>query len=726
MVVSKNRFFYHSVFDLRFFMRFHCFKTGFRIHCLLFLSLFFFLNILFSQGDEGMWLFSDPPREKIKDQYGFDLTPEFLELLQKSSIRFGNGGSGSFVSSQGLVMTNHHVAVSSLQKLSQPGNDLIRKGFYASTLEEELKCDGLELIQLMEIQDVSDKINKAASAAGSPEKVDQVRKKTMNRIEQDGLDQMIEKGFSRSSLKCEVISFYEGALYHLYIYRKFDDVRLVFAPEESVGFFGGDPDNFEFPRYVLDVSFFRVYEKGSPYRPEQFFSWSSKGASEEELVFVSGHPGKTNRFNTMDHLLFQRDKYYPHLMMSIRRKEVLLRTYAERGKEEARQVAGELFSIQNRRKNREGVLLGLQTPDLIRQKFLEEQNLINALMEKKLIDPNQYDPWKSIKDALIAEADLMIPYDMLENGSAFDSQLFKIARNIVRLVAESQKPDENRLREFRDTVLPAVKEEILRSDPIYPDLECLKLASSLGSLLESSQIDPSVKKILEFRSPRQKAMDLVSKTGLFDPAERQRMLDLDYESLKIVDDPMIQLALAVDPIAREVRSAYEKKVRDPMREAYTTIAQARFQLNDSNSYPDATFTLRLSYGKIAGYVEDNGKTVPPWTVFSGAFQHAKDHDFIPPYDLAESWMKNKSDLDLNTPLNIISTNDIIGGNSGSPLINTQGEIVGLIFDGNIQSLVSNFIYTEKQARALSVHSSAIHEGLKKIYRTERILKELGK
>ncbi|MDO5579981.1 MAG: S46 family peptidase [Planctomycetia bacterium] len=701
-----------------------CFKNTKKIKSFCFLCfLLFFASLSFA--DEGMWLFSNPPKEKIREKYGFEITPEFLDLLQKSSIRFGNGGSGSFVSSQGLVMTNHHVAVSSLQKLSKPGKDLVRNGFYAPTPQEELKCEGLELIQLMEIQDVSEEIH-ADLNAGSPENADQIRKEKINQIEQEGLNRMLEKGFARSSLKCEVVSFYEGGLYHLYIYRRFADVRLVFAPEESVGFFGGDPDNFEFPRYVLDVSFFRIYDKGAPYHPEKYLRWSSRGAKEGELVFVSGHPGRTNRFNTMDHLFFQRDEYYPYLMSSIRRKEVLLQTYAQRGKEEARQVASELFSIQNRRKNREGILLGLQTPDLIRQKFLEEQNLMNALIEKNLVVPDKYDPWKSIKDALEVYKKLMIPYDMLERGSAFDSELFKIARSIVRIAEESEKSDEKRLMEYRDSVLSALKENILNPGPIYPEAECIKLTSSLGSFLESQQIPPFWKKILKSQSPRQKAIELLSQTKLTDPAERKRLLDLDLASLKQENDPMIQLALTVDPTAREIRSLYEKKVQDPLRKAYTAIAQARFQLKDANYYPDATFTLRLSYGKIAGYIEDNGKTIPPWTFMSGAFQHAEKHDFIPPYDLAESWIKNKKDLDLSTPLNIISTNDIIGGNSGSPLINTKGEIVGLIFDGNIQSLVANFIYTDKQARALSVHSSAIQEGLQKIYRTDRILNELGK
>lgn len=719
------RFFKFSVFK-------HEKRTTFTILTIftLFLSnILFFSNFVFA--DEGMWLFSNPPKKMLKEKYNFDLTDEFLTHLQKSSIRFSNGGSGSFVSSGGLIMTNHHVAYSSIQKLSTPEKDYLHNGFFAASNNEELSCRGLELIVLDLIQDVTEQVNRAVAKMETTAEAETARRAVINRLEEEAFNQIEKNGLDKSKYRCEVVPFYQGAIYHLYVYQKLEDVRLVFAPEENAGFFGGDPDNFEFPRFNLDVAFFRAYENGIPYKPSHFLKWSAAGAQLDELVFVSGHPGRTNRTNTAEHLIFQRDKYAPLYLNKFRRLELLLQNYAEQGPDEALYVAGELFRLKNSRKNRSGILLGLQTPALIEKKRSEDKKLYDIAVQKKLIDLKKNDPWSYIYEALSVYDSLFLPYDMFENGSAFDSKLFQIARKIVRRAAEKRKKNALRLPEYRDISLNGIRDDILAEDPIRTDLEILRLSDSLSFYLENLDLEyPSEGNeglnLLEGRSPRELAARLINGTKLTSVEERQRLMMLQYDDLILENDPMIRFVLKTENIARDYRTRYDQQVSEPLRQAYSMIARLQFKAFGMNSYPDATFTLRLAIGKIKGYQDENGRPIPAWTNFADAFEHQKKHRNISPYILPESWHKNKNAINLNTPLNIVSTNDIIGGNSGSPLVNKNGEVVGLIFDGNIQSLVSNFIYTEEQARAISVHSSAILESLKHIYHTDRIVNELGK
>lgn len=684
-----------------------------------------FLFCLFSSADEGMWLFTNAPKDQIQKEYGYTLTPDFLEHLQKSSIRFGNGGSASFVSSNGLVMTNHHVAVSTLQKLSSKSQDLVQNGFYAKTLAEELKCPDVELIVLMQITDVTETVNQSVTEKMTPTEAEAARRAIINQIEQvaaqkTGLD------------KCEVITLYQGGLYHLYCYKKFTDVRLVFAPENSVGFFGGEPDNFEYPRYNLDVAFFRVYENNKPYQAKHFLRWSQQGAQNGELVFVSGHPARTDRFRTIDHLSFQQDVEYPYLLNKLRRREVLLQIFSEKNADNARRVSSELFRIRNSRKNRTGILSGLQDPKLITQKFNDDEKLYNQIVEKNLIDMEKNNPWEKINTALQTWEEIYIPYDLLEKSEAFNCQTYKIARNIVRYVIEKEKPSEKRLREFQDLNLEAMKANILSVQSIEDDIEILKLTDSLGMYVEYFAENEYANgeyeglNLLANLSPKDRAVQLLKNTKVKNVAERQKLLASDLKTLNESTDPMIQLALLVEEPSRILRTVYDEQVAEPLRQAYAQIAQVRFLVNGTSVYPDATFTLRLSYGKVAGYVDDNGKTIPPWTTLQGTFDHAAEHNNVYPYNLPQSWLNNKSKVNLKTPINIVTTNDIIGGNSGSPLINQRGEVVGLIFDGNVQSLVSNFIYTDAQSRAVSVHSSGIKEALSSIYQATRIVDELGK
>ena len=672
-------------------------------------------------ADEGMWLFSNPPADEIEAKYGFRPSAEFLELLQKASIRFSNGGSASFVSSRGLVMTNHHIAFSSLTKLSTAENDLVANGFFAQTLGEELPCPDLELITLQSIEDVTERVNGAAAEGMTPDETKAARQKAITEIENES--------FKATGFFSEVMSFYQGGRHHLYRYKKFTDVRLVFAPEENVGYFGGEPDNFEYPRYNLDAAFFRIYENGEPYQPEHFFRWSEHGAADGELVFVSGHPGRTDRLDTVAHLEFQRDVYYPYYLNRTRRQEVLLQLFSEIGADQARRASSELFRLRNSRKNRTGILLGLQTPSLIAKKRADEESLRALAAEKKLGDLAKSDPWREVAETLNAERELMVRYDLLESGTAFNSQLYLIAKKIVRFTAETAKPDAERLPEYRQSALPAMRGSILSPSPIYDDLEKLKLTDSLGMYLEflgDAERGSAGYGLLENRSPQERAAVLIQNTRLRDIEERKKLLDGGADAVKNSDDPMICFALQVDEKARPIREEYERRVVEPRKAAYADIARLRFAALGESIYPDATFTLRLSYGKVAGYTDSSGDVLPPWTTIGGAYAHAEEHAFAYPYSLSKKWIERQGAVDKSTPINLVTTNDIIGGNSGSPMLNTKGEIVGLIFDGNVDSLVLNFIYSEETARAVSVHSAAIPELLRKIYRADRIADELGK
>ena len=692
-------------------------------------TAFFVFAVIFFVGrfgalraEEGMWLFTDPPLAAIEKAYGFRPDADFLNHLQKSSLRFSNGGSASFVSSNGLVMTNHHVAFSFLSKLRTDENRCVEDGFYAAELSDELKCADLEVVMLESVEDVTEQV-RAAGEGLSEDEARTRRREVIHAIEnRSRLD---------TGLYSEVMSFYSGGLYHLYRYKKFTDVRLVFAPEENVGYFGGVTDNFEYPRYCLDVAFFRIYENDRPYRPEHFLQWSSAGAAENDLVFVTGHPGRTDRLNTVSHLKFLRDVYYPYFLNNARRREVSLTLFSERGVDFARRSSSNLFRLRNTRKNRSGILLGLQTPALFETKRSQE-NALRKAAEAKNAFADGPNPWSQIDEALAVWREQMIEYDLLEGAGAFDSQLFRLAREIVRFAAESAKPDADRLEDYRETALPTVRTNILSPTPIDTQLDEITLGDSLGMYLEyfgdreRGTADESGFGFLAGRAPNDRAAELVGGSVLTDLAEREKLLDGGLDAVNASDDPMIRLALAVEPSARSLADRQRRLVTEPMKDAYARLARLRFELVSEGLYPDATFSLRLSYGSVLGYTASDGTAVPPQTTFDGAFRRAKEHDWSGPFSLSEKWNAHRGQINLTTPLNLVSTNDIIGGNSGSPLVNTHGEVVGLIFDGNVESLPLNFIFTQERARAVSVHSSAIVEALRKIYRADRIADELGK
>jgi hypothetical protein len=676
-----------------------------------------------ASADEGMWLFNHPPREYLKQKHGFDPTDEWLEHLQRASVRFNSGGSGSFVSANGLVMTNHHVGADALQKFSDAEHNYIEEGFYAASPEEEKKCLDLELNVLISIEDVTDRVNKAVAGV-APAQARSARQAAMNTIEQESFD--------KTGLRSDVITLYQGGQFHLYRYKKYTDVRLVFAPEKAIAFFGGDPDNFEFPRYDLDICFFRAYEDGKPAQVEHYLKWSEAGAGDGELIFVSGNPGRTNRLNTVAHLKFLRDRAFPLTLNLLRRREVLLRTFGDRSHENARRAEDDLFSYQNSRKARLGGLAGLQDPAILAQKQQSESKLQKAVTADASLKRSYGDAWKQIDDALVAWGQIYHDWYLLEGsrplqfqtGQAFNSELFRLAQMIVRLTAEAEKPNAKRLREYAEAGLDSLKQQLYSEAPIYNDLEIVKLADSLGMFEElAGGDDELLRKVLDDKSPTQRATELVEKCGLADVAVRHKLVDGGRKAVEASDDPMIKLARLVNEPARRVRKTYEEQVQEAMEQAYGKLAKAQFAAYGGDNYPDATFTLRLAFGVVKGY-EDRGEQVSPWTTMGGTFDHARQHGDVPPFELPERWLKKRKAIRAETPFNFVSTADIIGGNSGSPVVNRRGELVGIIFDGNIQSLVLDFVYNDVQARAISVHSAAILEALDKIYDAKRVVEEL--
>ena len=675
-------------------------------------------------GDEGMWLFNNPPRDYLKKKYGFDADQKWLDHVQKSSVRFNSGGSGSFVSPDGLVMTNHHVGAGDLQKVSDDKIDYLKEGFRAKTLKDEIKCKGLELNVLQSIKDVTKEVEAAVKPEMKPEEAFAARRKRTSEIEKAAADET-------KNIRADVVTLYNGGQYHLYTFKKYTDIRLVFAPEQQIAFFGGDPDNFEYPRYDLDICFMRVYENDKPAVIENYLKWSPAGSQDGELLFVSGHPGRTNRQNTMAELEYLRDTGYPFLLQRLNRLEVAYNSWSERTEQNRRRAKEDFFGVQNSRKARVGGLAGLLDPKLMARKAAEEERLKKYLAEigARLGElPPWYNDAKAAFDKIAAcekiRAKIIRDVSMLENGVAFNSHLFGIARTLVRAAEEKPKPSGDRLKEFGDARLPSLEFALFSDEEIYDDFEILKLADSLTFLASELGADNDlVKKVLAGKSPRERAYDLVSGSKLKDVAVRKQLYEGGQKAVDASSDPMIVLAKLVDPEARKLRKVFENEVDEPKRQAYSALAKARYAMDGSNTYPDATFTLRLAFGTVKGYVED-GKEVPPYTDFAGMYKWSAEHKNKEPFDLPPRWEKAKDKLDLKTPLNFVCTADIIGGNSGSPVVNKNAEVVGIIFDGNIQSLVLDFIFDDVIARAVSVDSRGIIEALRKVYDAGDLADEL--
>ena len=671
-------------------------------------------------GDEGMWLFNNPPLQQLKEKHNFEPTPQWLEQLQKSSVRFNSGGSGSFISANGLCITNHHVGLDTLQKISSEKNNYVRDGFYAKLQKDEVKATDLELNVLMSIEDVTDRVKSAVKPEMSPDDANKARSNAIAQIEKESRE--------KTGLRSDVVTLYQGGQYHLYRYKRYDDVRLVFAPEEQIAFYGGDPDNFEYPRYDLDICIFRAYENGQPAKIDHYLKWNTKGPADGELTFVSGNPGRTDRQLAVGELADLRDQEVPGLLNLFYRRETYLHAWSARSFENKRRAETNTRSVENNRKRYDGYLAGLIDPDIWRA--IEDR-------QKKLTDTSNTTPlFDKIKRAQDATEKILPVYEYFEQfrgrpeagyraPRAFNSTLFQYARRVLRHGDEMPKPNGERFPEFRDSYKESLELELFSGQPIYDDFEIVKLTDSLTDMTTRFGPDDSlVKQVLAGKSPVDRATELVTGSKLKDVAVRKQLYNGGASAVSAAKDPMIELARMIDGPARDARKVYEAQ-DEVKQQAYAEIAKARFAAQGTSTYPDATFTLRLSYGTVRGY-EEKGKQIPALTNIAGLYQRGTEHNNQPPFDIPKRWLDRKSKLNPKTPFNFVNDADIIGGNSGSPVVNKNNEFVGIIFDGNIQSLVLDCIYTDKQARAVSVDSAAITEALRNVYDAQPLLDELMK
>ena len=661
-------------------------------------------------ADEGMWLFNAVPKDKLKSVHQFEPTQQWLDHVMLSSVRFNSGGSASFVSSQGLVLTNHHVASDTLYKISTAEHNYNEDGFLAATQADEIKAPDLELNQLISIEDVTDKVNSAIKESMTSQEAGKARQAKMAAIEKESLD--------ATGLRSDVVTLYGGGRYHLYRYKKYTDVRLVWAPEAGSAFFGGDADNFEYPRYCLDVTLFRVYENGKPAKIEHFLKMDPSGAKEQDLVFVSGNPGRTRRILTHDAIEYQRDVAMPRTMNLLRRKEVLMQQYALAGPEQQRRSRDDLFGIQNSRKAYTGMLGGLQDPTFTASKKREEVAMLSRIAQDPKLAPLQK-AWEQIREAQGKRR------EWLNKQATLRSKLYGIAETLVLMASEDSKANGDRLREFRDSNRESLEQELFSEAPTYEDLERVQLADELSRLVDDrGGNDPLVLAALAGKSPRQRAAELIAATKLISIEERRKLAKAGTQGIADSKDPLIQLAKAFEADYRRAHEAADS-IEEQERQAYAKITEAKFAVGGDSVYPDATFTLRLSYGKVLGY-ETDGKKVPSYTTLGGAFQHETLHLNKDPWVLPKSWQAAKGKLKADTPFNFVCTADIIGGNSGSPVVSRDGAMVGIIFDGNIESLTADFYYTDNVSRAVAVHIAGVLESLRTIYNAPKLADEMGK
>jgi len=670
---------------------------------------------LAARADEGMWTFDNFPSKKVQQKYGFAPDAAWLQAAQLSSVRLAGGCSGSFVSPDGLVMTNHHCAHSCIEQLSTKDKDFVAEGFYAPLAENEVKCPEIELNQLVQITDITAQIQGATKGLKPGKEFNDKRKAAMASVEKDC-------AAGNDKLRCDVVELYHGGQYSLYRYKRFQDVRLVFAPELAIAFFGGDPDNFNFPRYDLDVSFIRAYEDGKPARTEHYFKFSPDGAKEGDLTFVSGQPGGTDRELTMAELQYQRDVALPERLFDLAQYRGALTMYTRQSAEHHRTAEPTLFGVENSFKALKGRFEALVAPALWNQKAQRERTLREKVNARSSLKKKYGGAWDEVAKAMADFQPRRKEYRFIEQGTGFNSPLYRIARDLVRGTEELRKANGERLREYTDAKLPQLKQKLFSKAPIYEEFEAFKLAYGLTRLRENLGADhPFVKKVLGKKSPEELAQEL-AQTKLYDVKMREQLWQAGREAVLASSDPMIQLAKLVDPDARAIRKWHDEEIETLEISGAEKIAAAKFELEGKSNYPDATFTLRLSYGAVKGY-DENGRHVSPITTFAGAFERATGRD---PFKLPESWLRASENHQVNTatPLNMCTTNDIIGGNSGSPVFDKDRQIVGLVFDGNIQSLGGDYGFDETVNRTVAVHSAALIEALDHIYGAKRIVSEL--
>ncbi len=655
-------------------------------------------------ADEGMWTFDNPPAKLLQEKYGFTPTQGWLDHLRLASVRFNDGGSGSFVSPHGLTLTNHHVALGQLQKVSTPQKDYAKDGFFAKTQAEEMKCPDLELNVLESMENVTARVQEAAKPAMNDAQALKARQAEMAKIDDQSL--------RATGLRSDVVSLYQGGEYWLYRYKKYTDIRLVFAPEQQIAFFGGDPDNFTFPRYDLDYALFRVYENGKPVETPNYLKWNAQGALENELVFVSGNPGSTSRLETLAEIEGRRDYLLPLRLKFLNRDVHALQEYSAKGSEQERQAAGPIFFMQNAVKVVTGQQEGLLDKSLMAGLEKKEADIRAQVSTKPEWQHAYGSAWD---DIAAANKKFLSRYKEFILWTFTRSRMATDALTLVQYVAEVKKPDGERLEGFHEAGLESLRFRLLSPAPAYPEMEKVLVASRLQGIVEELGPQDKFARAVLNGKPLDPAVEgLFAITKMGDAAFRKSLLEGGEAAVAASTDPLIMMARRIDPLDREVVKWFEDNVQSVETTAGEKIGKARFAIYGKSAYPDATFTLRLSYGIVNGYPM-NGTLAPPVTTFYGLYDRSYGFGGKAPFDLPERYSARKDKLDLSTRFNFVSTCDIIGGNSGSPVVNRKGEIVGLIFDGNIESLVSNFVYDGAKSRAVAVHTAAMIEALRKLY-----------
>jgi len=663
-------------------------------------------------AEEGMWTFDNPPLKLLKAKYNFTPTQAWLDHLRLSSVRLNDGGSGSFVSPNGLLLTNHHVARGQLQKNSTAEHDYLANGFYATSADEEMKSPDLEVNVLVGMENVTARVQGSAKGIADEAKALKARDAEIAAIEKESKD--------KTGLRSDVVGFYQGGEYWLYQYKAYTDVRLVFAPEQQAAFYGGDPDNFTYPRYDLDMALFRVYENGKPLRTDNYLKWSAKGAAPGELVFISGHPGSTERDDTVAQLKIERDVVGPAVTEYLEHRLATAQVFAAQGPEQARLVGSLIFGLQNSLKVYVGRKDALADKAIMAKKEAEEADFKAKVAANSAWQKEYGDAWDTI-----ARVEEKVKPEI--KGQLFrrtDSRLFTIALNIVQYVAEIKKPDGERLAQFHDAGMDALKFQMLSPAPIPVATEKLYMAAALK--LDEEKLgkdDAFVQAILQGGDADTVTNSLIDGTKLADVAVRKQLMDGGEAAVAASTDPMIVAARRADPILREMNKRIRDSISSVLTPAGEKLGKARFLVYGKDAYPDATFTLRLSYGTVTGYPY-NGTVAPPFTTFYGLYDRALSFSDKPPFDLSPKEETARDKLDLSTPFDFVCTGDIIGGNSGSPVVNRDGDLVGLIFDGNIESMAGDFVYDGTKNRAVAVHSAGMMEGLRKLYGADKLADEL--
>lgn len=674
-----------------------------------------------AHADEGMWPYDLAPVEAVKARYGFEMSAAWRQRAQRASVRFNNGGSGSFVSPTGLVMTNHHVGSDCIQKLSQGGTDYMAEGFVAADQAAELRCPDLELNQLISTEDVSAQINAATQDLPDEEAV-KARRAKIAELEKTCAEQ--------TKLRCDVVTLYGGGAYHLYRYQRYTDVRLVFAPDFKAAFFGGDPDNFTYPRTCFDVAFFRAYTDGKPAQSEAYFPFSAQGAQKDSLVFVSGHPGRTSRLSTPAELRFLRDTAYPWILTYLKEESDALRALMAKGPEHEKAARDLYFSVSNSLKALGGYHTGLKRPEVFQQLEQRHAQVQAWLAQQPPAQRARFEgAWPALESAFREYAQFYEAYQVTEGRPAPGGRILTTARLLLRDAEEREKPNEARMREFADAGRESLRLRLLSPAPIHDELELLLIQRGLARMQKVFGPDhPAVQAALGGLSPEARARAVLKSTALRDVAARERLSKLDLKALLAQNDPAIALVASYDALAREQRARQVSQVDAVQQRWSGRIAEAFAKSAGTQTYPDATFTLRLSVGQVKGYTEQMPQGQPQeraWTttiadLFAKHDQAKGEGD----YALHERWLRARDQLDLSTPYNFVSTNDTIGGNSGSPVFDQRGHAVGLIFDSNQHRLVNNFLYTEDAARAISVHTAVVAHALDVVYGAQALLAEL--